>query len=161
VFGLNVAENAMGSSSSLTRNDHLIGTLNRLPEVRLPTRELRAGPNRDVVLLGTTSFYGDSVYDVAGKFLGEIEELVLDIHSGRVAYALVAVGGFLGVGRKLFAIPWSAVSVDRAYQRCVVKIDLERLIDAPSIDGDLFPRMADPGWAAEVHAYFGCKPYWE
>ena len=108
-----------------------------------------------------TGFYGDSVYDVAGKFLGEIEELVLDIHSGRVAYALMAVGGFLGVGRKMFAIPWSTVTIDSAYQRCVINIGLERLIDAPSLDGDVLPRMADPSWATEVHAYFGCKPYWE
>jgi hypothetical protein len=61
----------------------------------------------------------------------------------------------------LFAIPWSSVTIDREYQRCVINIDLERLIDAPSIDGDLLPRMADPGWVADVHAYFGCKPYWE
>lgn len=129
--------------------------------MRVSTRGYTSASKRDAILLGTTSFYGDSVYDVAGKFLGEIEELVLDIHTGRVAYALIAVGGFLGMGRKLFAVPWGAVSVDRAYQRCIIKIDLERLIDAPSIDGDLFPRMADPSWATAVHAYFGCKPYWE
>jgi sporulation protein YlmC with PRC-barrel domain len=151
----------MGSSSSLGRDDHLVGTLNRAPEVRLPARDHKTAADRDTVLLGTTSFYGDSVYDVAGKFLGEIEELVLDIQSGRVAYALMAVGGFLGMGRKLFAIPWSAVSVDRAYQRCIIKIDLERLIDAPTLDGDLFARMADPDWATKVHTYFACKPYWE
>jgi hypothetical protein len=101
------------------------------------------------------------VYDVAGKFLGEIQELVIDIDSGRVAYALMAVGGFLGLGRKLFALPWGMVTLDSEYQRCVINIDLERLIDAPSLDGDLLPRMADPGWATAVHAYFGCKPYWE
>lgn len=151
----------MASSSSLRHDDELVGTLNRQPTLRKSTRNSRPASKPDPVLLGTTGFYGDSVYDVAGKFLGEIEELVLDIHSGRVAYALMAVGGFLGMGRKLFAIPWSSVTIDREYQRCVINIDLERLIDAPSLDGDLLPRMADPGWAADVHAYFGCKPYWE
>jgi sporulation protein YlmC with PRC-barrel domain len=101
------------------------------------------------------------VYDAAGEFLGEIQEIVLDIHSGRIAYALIAVGGFLGLGRKIFAVPWSTVTLDRVYQRCVIDIGLERLIDAPGLDGDLLQRMADPGWAKEVHAYFGCKPYWE
>jgi hypothetical protein len=151
----------MGSSSSLSRDDRLVGTLNRQPALRMSKRENRSASKRDAVLLGTTGFYGDSVYDVAGKFLGEIEELVLDIHSGRVAYALMAVGGFLGMGRKMFAIPWSTVTIDSAYQRCVINIGLERLIDAPSLDGDVLPRMADPTWATEVHAYFGCKPYWE
>jgi sporulation protein YlmC with PRC-barrel domain len=160
-YGFNVGENAMGSSGALSRDDHLVGTLNRRPALRISTRDTRPASKRDAVLLGTTSFCGDGVYDVAGKFLGEIEELVLDIHSGRVAYALVAVGGFLGMGRKLFAIPWSTVTVDRVYQRSVINIDLERLIDAPSLDGDVLPRMADPGWATEVHAYFGCKPFWE
>ena len=144
----------MASSGSLNGDDHLVGTLKRQPALR-PTSKHNA------VLLGTTSFYGDSVYDVSGKFLGEIEELVLDIHSGRIAYALMAVGWFLAMGRKLFALPWSTVTVDRVYQRCVINIGLERLIDAPGPDGDHLPRMADPSWAAAAHAYFGCKPYWE
>jgi sporulation protein YlmC with PRC-barrel domain len=151
----------MATSSSLSRNDHLVGTLNRSPTLRISTRDDRPASKREAVLLGTASFCGDSVCDVAGKFLGEIEELVIDIHSGRVAYALMAVGGILGMGRKLFAIPWNTVTVDRVYQRCVISIDIERLIDAPSVDGDFLARMADPGWATEVHAYFGCKPYWE
>jgi hypothetical protein len=63
------------------------------------------------------------------------------------------------MGRKWFAIPWSIVTLDRVYGRCVINIDLERLIDAPSLDGDILPRMTDPSWTKEVHAYFGCKPY--
>ena len=43
----------------------------------------------------------------------------------------------------------------------VINMDLERLIDAPGLDGDPLPRMADPGWAMELHVYFGCKPYWD
>ena len=139
-------------ASSLGRDDLSVGTRN-------PRLALRM--SKPAVLLGTASVYGDSVYDVADRFLGEIQELVLDIRSGRVAYALMAVGGFLGMGRKLLAIPWSTVTVDRVYRRCVVNINLERLIDAPSLDGDVLPRMADPSWATQVHAYFGCKPYWE
>jgi hypothetical protein len=153
--------NAMGSSSSLSRDDHLVGTLSRRPALRTSKHDDRPASTRDTVLLGTTSFQGDAVYDIAGKFVGEIEDLILDIPSGRVAYALMAAGGFLGIGRKLFAIPWEAITVDRAYQRCVVNIELERLIDAPGLDGDPLPRMGDPGWAMELHVYFGCKPYWD
>jgi sporulation protein YlmC with PRC-barrel domain len=151
----------MGSSSSLSRDDYLEGTLERLPPLRMSTRDLRPGPRRDAVLLATTDLYRDNVYDPAGKFLGEIEELVLDIHSGHVAYAMMAVGGFLGMGQKMIAIPWTAITIDRVYQRCVVNIDLERLIEAPSLEGDPVPRMADPRWAKQVHDYFGCKPDWE
>lgn len=142
----------MASSSPLRRDDHPLATHNR----RLVPRM-----SEPAVLLGTASVYGDRVYDVADKFLGGIQELVLDTRSGRVAYALVAVGGFLGMGRNLLAIPWGMVAVDRVYRRCVININLERLIDAPGLDGDFLPRMADPSWATQVHAYFGCKPFWE
>ena len=151
----------MGTSSSLSREDHLVGTLSRRPALRTSKHDDPPASTRDTVLLGTTSFHGDAVYDVGGKFLGAIEELILDLPSGRGAYALKAAGGFLGMGRKLFAIPWAAVTVDRAYQRCVINMDLERLIDAPGLDGAPLPRMADPGWAMELHVYFGCKPYWD
>ena len=151
----------MESSSSLSRDDHLVGTLNRRSAPRIATPDDRPVSTHDAVLLGTTSFCGDAVYDVAGKFLGEIEELIVDLPSGRVAYALMAARGFLGMGRKLFVIPWAALTVDRAYQRCAINVDLDRLIDAPSLDGDPLPRMADPGWAMELHVYFGCKPYWD
>jgi hypothetical protein len=138
-----------------------VGTLSRQPAPRIATHDDRPAPTHDAVLLGTTSFCGDAVYDVGGRFLGEIEELIVDLPSGRVAYALMAAGGFLGIGRKLFAIPWGAIAVDRDYQRCVINSDLERLIDAPGLDGDPLPRMADLGWAMELHVYFGCKPYWD
>lgn len=160
-YRFNVGGNAMASLSALGREDHLVGTLNRAPALRRSMPEDRPASKREAVLLGTTGLRGDCVYDVAGKFLGEIEELVLDVDSGRVAYALVAGEGFPGIGRKLFAVPWSMVTVDRVYRRCVIIIALERLIDAPSLDGDLLPRLADPEWATEVHAYFRCKPYWE
>ena len=147
----------VASINALSRDDHLVGTLDRQPAPRLSVRDKRP----PTVLLGTSGLCGDAVYDVAGKFLGGIEELVLDVHTGRVAYALMAAGGFLGIGRKLFAIPWSMVTVDRVYRRCIIIIDLERLIDAPGFDGDPLPRMADRAWATEVHNYFRCKPYWE
>ena len=155
------ADDQFGAGDQSGADDHSLRTLDRLPPVRMGTGDLRPGPRRDPVLLGTSSFYGDSAYDVAGKLLGEIEELILDIHSGRVAYALMSVGSLLGTGRKMVAIPWSTVTVDRTYQRCIINIDLERLREAPSLGGDLLLRMADTRWATEVHTYFDCKPYWE
>ncbi len=151
----------MSSSSSFSRDDHLVGTLNRRTARRASAFDDRPTSKRDAVLLGTTSFCGDSAYDAGGKFLGEIQELILDIHAGRIAYVLVSVGGFLGIGSKIVALPWSMVTVDRMYQRCAINTDLERLIDAPSLDGDFLHRMADPSWATEVHSYFCCRPYWQ
>src|SRR4030095_7523320 len=102
-------KDVMGRSSSARLDDHLVGTLSRAPAPRTGMRDNRPAITHDAVLLGTTSFNGDAVYDAAGRFLGEIEELILDLPSGRVGYALMAAGGFLGMGRELFSIPWAAV----------------------------------------------------
>jgi PRC-barrel domain len=129
--------------------------------LRIPVGDDPHASRRDPVLIGTASFSGDSVYDAAGRFLGEIEELVLDLNSGRVAYTLLSAGGFLGVGRRLFAVPWGAITVDQACQRCILNADLQRLVDAPTIDGNILAQMANTRWAQKVHAYYGCRPNWE
>ena len=151
----------MASPSSVSRVDPAMDALDRRAALRLHTCDYRHASRHDAVLLGTTSFYGDTVYDVAGKQLGEIAEIVVDLQSGRVAYALLAGGSFPGTEQRLFAIPWGAVTIDRAFQRCVVNIDLQRLISAPSLGEEVLPRMTDLHWATAVHTYFGCKPYWE
>jgi hypothetical protein len=142
-------------------DQRMVGSLSRHSVPRNSVRAARPVARRETLLLGTTSFCGDGIYDVAGKFAGEIEDLILDLYSGRVAYALVAVGGFLGIGQKMFAIPWSAFTVDRAYRRCIICVDRQQLLGAPTFEDDIPRQMADAQWATEVHAYFGCKPYWE
>jgi len=147
----------MTMPSALGRDDRLVGTLHRRPALRVSDIRPKL---RNTALLGMKSLCGDGAYDAHGRFLGDISDIVIDLESGRVAYALVTAHGFLGIGRKWFAIPWRLVTVDRVYQRCVINATLERLIDAPRLDGDPLPRMADAGWATEVHAYFACPPYW-
>jgi len=97
--------------------------------------------------VGTTSLIEDDVYDAAGKFLGEIEEIVLDVRTGCVRYAVLAVGGFLGLGRKRFAVPWSALTPDADYQRCIVDVTLMRLMAVPVPKNDPWLQRADPTWS--------------
>src|ERR1700693_5130040 len=96
----------------------------------------RAGVRTNNRFVGTTSLIQDDVYDTAGKFLGEIEEIVLDTRAGCVRHAVVALGGFLGIGRKRFAIPWSALTPDLNYQRCVLDVAQMQLMAAPVFDDD-------------------------
>ena len=151
----------MASFISPIREQRLTGSPKRQPWPGIVAGENRPNSRRDTLLLGTMSFRGDAVYDTTGKLAGEIDDLVLDLHSGRVAYALVTVGGFLGIGQKSFAVPWSAFTIDRAFQRCVINVDRQHLFDAPTFDGDIQRKMANTRWATELHAYFRCKPYWE
>ena len=82
-------------------------------------------------LLGTSSLIKDDVYDAAGNFLGQIEEIVLDARTGCVRYAVLGLGGFLGIGRKRLAVPWRALTPDANYRRCIADVTLMRLMAVP------------------------------
>jgi sporulation protein YlmC with PRC-barrel domain len=78
--------------------------------------------------LGTSSLMQDDVYDASGNFLGEIEEIILDAHTGGVRHVVLALGGFLGMGRKRIAVPWHAIVPDANYRRCVLDVTLAQLV---------------------------------
>jgi len=104
---------------------------------------------------------GDDVVNAQGEHLGVIKSIMIDVPSGRVAYAVLSSGGFLGIGDKLFAIPWNALTLDADNKCFVLNIDKERLKNAPGFDKDHWPSMADQRWATEVHSYYQTRPYWE
>lgn len=103
---------------------------------------------------------GDGVVNAAGEDLGKIEAIMLDVASGRVAYAVLSFGGFLGMGSKLFAIPWSSLKLDSRNSRFVFDVSKEKLQNAEGFDKDDWPSMSDPAWAERVHSYYDRKPYW-
>ncbi|HRX86804.1 MAG TPA: PRC-barrel domain-containing protein [Phycisphaerae bacterium] len=103
---------------------------------------------------------GADVKNNAGKDLGEIKDIVVDPQSGRVAYAVLQFGGFLGMGDKLFAIPWHSLTIE---SNDLVKLDIDKsqLKESTGFDQDHWPNMADQKWATETHRRFNQKPYWE
>lgn len=119
----------------------------------------RDGPGPEV--LGTDTLNGNDVYSAAGEYLGQVEEIMLDTCAGRVAYAVLGFGGFLGLGEKLFAIPWTGMRFDASNRRFILHIDKQRLAEAPAFDKDHWPSMIDRTWARNIHAFYGTKPYWE
>ena len=122
-------------------------------------RRSSGGPGPDV--MDADTLIGDSVVNDAGDDLGKIEAIMLDVASGRIAYAVLSFGGFLGMGDKLFAIPWSALTLD-ADQKCfILSLAKDRLENAPGFDKDHWPSMADPTWATDVHTYYNARPYWD
>ncbi len=104
---------------------------------------------------------GDKVVDGMGETLGTLEELMIDLDRGRIAYAVLSVGGFLGLGDKFFAIPWSALQVDVAARHLILDIKKDRLESAAGFDKDHWPDFADQAWGTTVHSHFGAKPFWE
>ena len=113
------------------------------------------------LVLSASSLKGDKVVNRQGEDLGKIEELMVDLDRGRIAYAVLSFGGFLGMGDKLFAIPWQAFGVDTVEKRLVLNADKELLKKAPGFDKSKWPNMADPTWATTLYGYYGYKPYWD
>src|SRR3569833_1509195 len=118
-------------------------------------------PGPGPVLMSADSLTGDSVVSTTGEDLGEIEAIMLDVPRGRVAYAVLSFGGFLGMGDKLFAIPWDALTLDAERECFILDVEKDRLKNAPGFDKDHWPAMADMQWASDIHSYYVSRPYWE
>jgi sporulation protein YlmC with PRC-barrel domain len=110
--------------------------------------------------LGATSLIHDKVVNLAGEDIGHIEELMVDVTTGRVAYAVLSFGGFMGIGNKLFALPWSALTVDEGKKRFVVNVTREALETMPGFDKDHWPDLNDLEYATGVYRQWGATPYW-
>jgi len=108
-------------------------------------------------LMGANTLVGNDVYDHNEENLGDIKEIMLDMRSGKVAYAVLSFGGFLGMGEKLFAVPWAALTLDTKNKRFVLKVDKETLKNAPGFDKDNWPDMADVSWGKKIHSYYGIE----
>ncbi|KAF3996321.1 PRC-barrel domain-containing protein [Glaciimonas immobilis] len=111
------------------------------------------GPGPD--LLGADTLIGNDVCNQAGEDLGDIKELMIDTRSGRVSYAVLSFGGFLGMGEKLFAVPWGVLKLDTVNERFILDMDKDRLEHAPGFDKDHWPDMADQNWTNEIDTYYG------
>lgn len=118
------------------------------------TRSTGPGP----ALMGADTLIGDSVVNAQEEDLGDIREIMLDMQAGQVAYAVLAFGGFLGMGEKLFAVPWQALHLDTVNKRMVLNVDKDRLKNAPGFDKDAWPDMSDVSWASGIHSFYGTDP---
>ena len=118
----------------------------------------RSGPGPYVMSCATLA--GDTVIGPRGEDLGKLDHVMLDIPSGRIAYGVLARGGVFGIGERLFAVPWDALTLDPARNCFVLDVDRDRLERAPGFDRDHWPAMADAQWARRVHSHYGVTPYW-
>ena len=111
-------------------------------------------------ILSATTLIGDGVKNAAGEDLGKLEEIMLDVESGRITYGVLSFGGFLGMGDKLFAVPWSAFDLNKEEKSFYLNVNKEQLENAPGFDKNNWPDMADLKWGRSIHDYYGVTPYW-
>jgi len=113
-------------------------------------------------LMTASTLEGDPVLNLAGETLGKIDEIMLDVPTGRIAYAVMSSGGFLGMGDKLFAIPWRALTLDPTRKCFVLDADKSRFEEAPGFDKDQWPSLEEvDGMGLQVQSYWGKAIYWE
>jgi sporulation protein YlmC with PRC-barrel domain len=102
----------------------------------------------DKRVLRASEIIGTDVQNRAGESLGEIHDLVIEPSEGRIAYAAVSMGGFLGVGDKLFAVPWEAIESrkDQDQHVAILDVNKETLENAQGFDEENWPDMANAQW---------------
>lgn len=128
------------------------------PSAPMSGPDSRHGPGPE--LMGAHTLIGNDVYNNDMLDLGDIKEIMLDMRTGRVSYAVLSFGGFfMGMGEKLFAVPWDALKLDTEKKCFVLDVKRERLEEAPGFDRNHWPDMADKTWEAGVHAFYGTHPH--
>lgn len=108
-------------------------------------------------VMSAGSLAGDRVVNRQGEDLGKIDEFMLDTVTGEVAYVVLSHGGVLGIGDKLFAVPFQALSLDEQNHQFVFDISLERLENAPGFDKNDWPDMAADDFRSSIYGYYGLE----
>jgi sporulation protein YlmC with PRC-barrel domain len=105
--------------------------------------------------LSASSLRKTNVVNPQGQDLGQVEDLMIDTRSGRVQYAVLDFGGFLGIGDKLFAVPLEAFDLDTQNERLVLDVPKDRLKNAPGFDKNNWPQTADDAFVEGVYDFYG------
>lgn len=111
-------------------------------------------------LIASDKVQGTNVYNNAGEALGSVHDLMIDKPSGKVAYAILSFGGFLGIGNQYHPLPWSIMHYDTGKGGYVVNLDKRQLEGAPAYDESREPDWGDRAYESRIHDYYGVGPYW-
>jgi hypothetical protein len=105
-------------------------------------------------LIASNKVEGTSVYNLQGEHLGEVYNFMVDKYSGKVAYAVMSFGGFLGIGESYHPLPWEALNYDSSMGGFVVDVDRSDLEGAPRYGRDEDPWASDRDYGRTVHSYY-------
>ncbi len=115
--------------------------------------------NESNALIASDKVVGTKVYDPGGEHIGSVERLILEKRGGRVAYAVLSFGGFLGIGHDHYPLPWAKLDYDEGLEGFRVDVTKEQVEGAPKYDRD-----NELNWTRDndqmIHDYYGIAPYW-
>jgi hypothetical protein len=109
-------------------------------------------------LISSEDVQGTEVYGPDGKNIGKIDHLIIDKVSGRVAYAVMSFGGFMGLGHSHYPIPWTALTYDTSLVGFRTAITEQQLRDAPEFSDDSWQ---DREWESRTHRHYAVREYWD
>ena len=112
-------------------------------------------------VVSASKIIGEAVINRQKESLGKVHELVFDTERGSMAYVVLSFGGFMGMGNKLFAIPWQAFEFSTTEYKLILNVDKEKLKNAPGFDEAQWPDFADRSWGTRVHDYYGFHTSWK
>lgn len=124
----------------------------------------RAKITQTIEALPASKLIGHDVRNHDGKYLGEIEDMVIDMESGDVAYVVLSFGGASGVigfKDKWIAVPLPLLRLSLTDGTIYLNVDKDDLEDAPGFKKGNWPNAITTEWVEEVHVYYGVKPYWD
>jgi sporulation protein YlmC with PRC-barrel domain len=116
--------------------------------------------DENAAVISASKVTGTNVYNIDGDHLGEIYDVMLDKRSGKIAYAVMSFGGFLGIGERYHALPWSTLKYDTRQGGYVVGLTFNQLKGAPTYTADELPAWGDRAYEMRVHEYYKAAPYW-
>jgi sporulation protein YlmC with PRC-barrel domain len=103
---------------------------------------------------------GMPVYDARGKRIGKVERLMIDKLTGRIAYAILSFGGFLGIGEEHYPIPWSMLTYNEKPDGFQLDITEEQLKNAPKVEQGESWEQANRARNQDVYDYWEVRYYW-
>lgn len=111
-------------------------------------------------LIASDKVEGTAVYNRQGERLGTVHNFMVDKSTGRVAYAVMSFGGFLGMGESYHPLPWRVLNYDTSQGGFVIDLDKSRLAKAPSYTASNVPNWSDRAYGSRIDDYYGMSPYW-
>lgn len=109
-------------------------------------------------ILSASTINGTKVKNLADENIGEIQDLMINLETGNVEYAVLSFGGFLGIGDKYFAVPVEALQFSTRDREITLDVDKETLKNAPGFDKNDWPKEASFEFVQSMYNHYGYKP---
>jgi hypothetical protein len=111
-------------------------------------------------LIASDRVEGTAVYNRQNERLGTVHNFMVDKETGRVAYAVMSFGGFLGIGESYHPLPWRVLNYDTRLGGYVIDLDRSQLENAPRYEASTAPNWSDRSYGSRIDEYYGLPSYW-